>query len=68
MAQPSLLDPFALMRDLVSKIEKSVNEVANPLMQSDGFAKGANQAMSAAMIRPVIGPVENPMCPWPKAK
>jgi hypothetical protein len=48
--KPASLDPFALMRDLVSQLEKGVNEYAKPLMQSDGFAKGANQAMSAAMV------------------
>jgi len=50
MAEPTPLDPFALMRDLVSQLEKGVNEYANPLMESDGFAKGANQAMGAAMV------------------
>ena len=50
MAEPTSLDPFALVRDLVSQIEKKVNEVANPLMRSDGFAQGANKAMSAAMV------------------
>ena len=50
MAEPTSLDPFALVRDLVSQIEKKVNEIANPLMKSDGFAQGANRAMSAAMV------------------
>jgi hypothetical protein len=49
MAEPTSLDPFALVRDLVSQLEKGVNEFANPLMKSEGFAKGANRAMSAAM-------------------
>jgi hypothetical protein len=50
MAEPTLLDPFALMRDLVSQLEKGVNDLANPLMKTEGFAKGANNAMSAAMV------------------
>lgn len=50
MAEPKSLDPFALVRDLVSRLEKGFNEVANPIMKSDGFSKGANTAMSAAMV------------------
>jgi hypothetical protein len=50
MAEPTSLDPFALVRDLVSRLEKGINEFANPLMKSDGFAQGANKAMSAAMV------------------
>jgi len=50
MAEPTSPDPFALMRDLVSQLEKGVNDYAKPLMESDNFAKGANQAMSAAMV------------------
>ena len=50
MAEPKSLDPFALVRDLVSRIEKGINEVANPIMKSDGFSQGANKVMSAAMV------------------
>ena len=50
MAEPQSLDPFALVRGLVSQLEKRVNEVANPLMKSDGFAQSANRAMSAAIV------------------
>jgi hypothetical protein len=50
MAEPTSLDPFSLVRDLVSQLEKGVNEFANPLMKSDGFAQGANKVMSAAMV------------------
>ena len=50
MAEPGSLDPFVLVRDLVSRLEKGINEFANPVMRSDGFSKGANKAMSAAMV------------------
>ena len=50
MAEPTSLDPFALVRDLVSQLEKGVNEFASPLMKSDGFSQGANKVMSAAMV------------------
>jgi len=50
MAQPVSLDPFSLVRGLVAQLEKSVNERSGPVMKTDGFAKGANRAMSAAMI------------------
>ena len=50
MAGPKSLDPFSLVRDLVSQLEKGFNEVANPIMKSDGFSQGANKAMSAAMV------------------
>jgi hypothetical protein len=49
MAQPSSLDPFALWRDLVSQMEKSVNEVADPGMKSDEFATVANKVLSASV-------------------
>ena len=50
MAETRSLDPFVLVRDLVSRLEKSINAFANPVMQSDGFSNGANKAMSAAMV------------------
>jgi hypothetical protein len=50
MADAPTLDPFALIRGLVSRLEKGVNEYATPVMRSDGFAKGANRAMSAALL------------------
>jgi hypothetical protein len=50
MAEPTSLDPFSLVRGLVSQLEKGFNEFANPLMKSDGFAQGANKAMSGAMV------------------
>ena len=50
MAEPISLDPFALVRDLVAQIEKKVNEAANPIMTTDGFAKNANRLMSAALV------------------
>jgi Poly(R)-hydroxyalkanoic acid synthase subunit (PHA_synth_III_E) len=49
MAQPSSLDPFALWRDLVSQMEKGVNEVADPALKSDEFAKIANKVLSASV-------------------
>ena len=48
-AEPSL-DPFALVRDLVAKIEKGINESANPLLKSGEFSRVANKVMSAAMV------------------
>ena len=50
MTTPKSLDPFALVRDVVSQLEKAINERAGPLMKSDGFASGANKVMSAAMV------------------
>jgi len=49
MSQPSLLDPFALWRDLVSKVEKGVNEAAGPSLGSDEFVAAMNQALSASV-------------------
>ncbi len=49
MAEPTPLDPFALVRELVAQWEKSVNQYATPLMHSDEFAMGANTAMGAAL-------------------
>ena len=48
-AEPSL-DPFALVRDLVAKIEKGINESANPLLKSGEFSRVANKVMSAAAV------------------
>jgi len=50
MAEPKSLDPFVLVREIVSRLEKGINQVANPLMKSDGFSKRANQLTSAAMV------------------
>jgi hypothetical protein len=50
MAAPASLDPFSLVRDVVSQVEKFVNEHAGPVMKSDGFASGANKLMSVAMV------------------
>ncbi len=49
MAQPPTLDPFALWRDLVSQMEKGVNEFADPAMKSDEFAKVANKVVGATV-------------------
>jgi len=49
MPEPSSLDPFALWRDLVSQMEKGVNEVADPTMKSDEFAKVMNKVLSASV-------------------
>jgi hypothetical protein len=49
MTEPKLPDPFALVRDLLSQLEKGVNEYAGPVMKSAGFARGTNSAMAAAM-------------------
>lgn len=50
MSEPLSTDPFVLMRDLLSQLEKGINAYASPLLKSDGFAKSANQAMSSAMV------------------
>ena len=50
MAGPKSLDPFALVRGLVSQLEKGINERANPLLKSDRFASVANKALGAGMI------------------
>jgi hypothetical protein len=50
MSDPVSLDPFSLLRGLVSRLEKSVNARANPLMQTDAFARHANRAMGAALF------------------
>ena len=49
MPEPSSLDPFALWRDLVSQMEKGVNELADPTMKSDEFAKVMNKVLSASV-------------------
>lgn len=50
MTEPSSLDPFALVRGLVARLEKGINSRAGPLMRTDGFARNANRAMSAALV------------------
>lgn len=47
--QPSL-DPFALVRGLVAKLEKGINDSANPILKSEDFSRIANKVMSAAMV------------------
>lgn len=54
MADFPSLDPFAIWRDLVSQVEKGVNDFADRGMKSDGVAKGMNKAMSATLIRKKI--------------
>jgi hypothetical protein len=49
MGQPPSLDPFAFWRDLVSQVEKGVNEAADPAMKSDEFAKVANKVLGASL-------------------
>ena len=49
MPEPSSLDPFALWRDLVSQMEKGANELADPSMKSDEFAKVMNKVLSASL-------------------
>jgi len=50
MSEPRSLDPFALMRDLLSKFEQGANEYGTPLLKSQGFVMGANKAMSSMMV------------------
>ncbi|CAM5795746.1 hypothetical protein [Rhizobacter fulvus] len=50
MTEPVSLDPFALLRGLVSRLEKGINTRAHPLMQTDAFARNANRAMGAALL------------------
>lgn len=50
MAIPKSLDPFALVRELVSRIESNVNARAEPILRSDRFLQNANRAMEAAML------------------
>lgn len=47
---PSLLDPFALWRELTVQLEKRANELANQGMQSDEFAKGMQKALGASLL------------------
>ena len=49
MPAPSTLDPFALWRDLVSQMEKGVNEIADPALKSDEFAQVANKVLGASL-------------------
>lgn len=50
MAELPSLDPFAFWRDLVSQVEKGVNEFANQGMKSDDVAKGMNKALNATLV------------------
>jgi hypothetical protein len=54
MAQPSSLDPFTLWRDLVSQMEKGANDLADPGMKSDEFAKVANKVLGATVAGKAI--------------
>ena len=49
MPQLPSLDPFTFWRDLVSQVEKGVNEAADPAMKSDEFAKVANKVLGASV-------------------
>ncbi|SFQ37249.1 hypothetical protein [Variovorax sp. 770b2] len=52
MADQSLLaslDPFTYWRDVVSQVEKGVNEFANRKMKSDKFVRGMNKVVGVSM-------------------
>ncbi len=49
MAEPLSFDPFAPWRDLVSQMEKGVNEFAASGMKSDEFASAMGKALSASV-------------------
>lgn len=50
MAEPaSLLDPFALWRDLRSQLEKGVAELASQGVNSDEFSAGMHKALGASL-------------------
>ena len=50
MAELPSLDPFGFWRELVSQVEKGVNEFANQGMKSDGVVKGMNKALSTTLV------------------
>ena len=50
MADPALIDPFALWRDFTSQLEKRANELANQATESDQFTGMMNKAMSASLV------------------
>lgn len=50
MAELPSLDPFGFWRDLVSQVEKGVNEFANEGMKSDGVVSGMNKALSTTLV------------------
>ncbi len=49
VAEPSL-DPFALIRGLVAKVEKGINEAAGPIMGSGEFSRAANRLAGGVAI------------------
>jgi len=54
MAESSSPDPFDFWRDLLSQMEKGVNQFANQGMKTDEFAKGASKLMTANAARKKI--------------
>lgn len=50
MAELPPLDPFAFWRDMVLKVEKGVNELANQGMTSDQVVKGMNKSLSTTLV------------------
>ncbi len=50
MAVIPSLDPLSFWRDMVSQVEKSVNEFASEGMKSDEVAGGMNKAMNATLV------------------
>lgn len=51
MTQPSLLDPLSLWRDLVTQVEKGVNEIVHEGMKSEDFRRVAGQVRDANAAR-----------------
>ncbi len=49
MPQPSSLDPFALWREWVARVEKDINDVAAPGLGSAEFVEVMNKALSATI-------------------
>lgn len=43
------LDPFIYWRDVISQLEKGVNEFANEKMKSDKFVRGMNKVAGVSM-------------------
>ena len=51
MTQPSLLDPLSFWRDLVTQVEKGVNEIVHEGMKSEDFRRVAGQVRDANAAR-----------------
>ena len=49
MSDPNPLDPMALWRDVVSRWEAGVNQVAGDTLGSPGFAQGMHGAMGTSL-------------------